>query len=148
MPGQPPGGGDERALLGQFRLDAGKKTSHLSKGQRTQVALITAICPEPELLVLDEPTTAMDLAAEHALIELLRHLNRDQGLTVVLVTHLLPVLMNVATRVVLLQAGSMVSGPTEEVLEEGALTALYGVSVRVTTVGGRRALVVGAPDDA
>src|SRR4051794_1691068 len=46
----------ERALLGQFRLDQRQKTSHLSKGQRTQLALIAAICPEPELLVLDEPT--------------------------------------------------------------------------------------------
>jgi ABC-2 type transport system ATP-binding protein len=50
----------ERALLDQFRLDAAQKTSHLSKGQRTQLALITAICPEPELLVLDEPTSGLD----------------------------------------------------------------------------------------
>ena len=44
----------------EFRLDLGQKTSHLSKGQRTQLALITAICPEPELLVLDEPTSGLD----------------------------------------------------------------------------------------
>ena len=50
----------ERALLDQFRLDVRQKTSHLSKGQRTQLALITAICPEPELLVLDEPTSGLD----------------------------------------------------------------------------------------
>ena len=50
----------ERALLDQFRLDPRQKTSHLSKGQRTQLALITAICPEPELLVLDEPTSGLD----------------------------------------------------------------------------------------
>ena len=50
----------ERALLDRFRLDLGQKTSHLSKGQRTQLALITAICPEPELLVLDEPTSGLD----------------------------------------------------------------------------------------
>jgi ABC-2 type transport system ATP-binding protein len=50
----------ERALLAQFRLDVRQKTSHLSKGQRTQLALITAICPEPELLVLDEPTSGLD----------------------------------------------------------------------------------------
>jgi ABC-2 type transport system ATP-binding protein len=52
--------GTERALLDQFRLDPRQKTSHLSKGQRTQVALITAVCPEPELLVLDEPTSGLD----------------------------------------------------------------------------------------
>lgn len=53
-------GDTERALLDQFRLDTRQKTSHLSKGQRTQLALITAICPEPELLVLDEPTSGLD----------------------------------------------------------------------------------------
>src|SRR3954466_15487681 len=50
----------ERALLDRFDLDPGQKTSHLSKGQRTQLALITAICPEPDLLVLDEPTSGLD----------------------------------------------------------------------------------------
>jgi ABC-2 type transport system ATP-binding protein len=50
----------ERVLLDQFRLDLGQKTSHLSKGQRTQLALITAVCAEPELLVLDEPTSGLD----------------------------------------------------------------------------------------
>jgi ABC-2 type transport system ATP-binding protein len=53
-------GDTERALLDRFRLDARQKTSHLSKGQRTQLALITAICAEPELLVLDEPTSGLD----------------------------------------------------------------------------------------
>ncbi len=50
----------EKALLDQFRLDPRQKTSHLSKGQRTQLALITAVSPEPELLVLDEPTSGLD----------------------------------------------------------------------------------------
>jgi ABC-2 type transport system ATP-binding protein len=50
----------EQALLSQFRLDIGQKTSQLSKGQRTQLALITAICAEPDLLVLDEPTSGLD----------------------------------------------------------------------------------------
>jgi ABC-2 type transport system ATP-binding protein len=50
----------ERALLDQFRLDTRVKAAHLSKGQRTQLALIAAICAEPELLVLDEPTSGLD----------------------------------------------------------------------------------------
>src|SRR2546422_2458723 len=53
-------GQTEAALLDQFRLDARQNVSHLSKGQRTQLALITAICPEPELLILDEPTSGLD----------------------------------------------------------------------------------------
>jgi ABC-2 type transport system ATP-binding protein len=50
----------EKELLGQFRLDPARKVNSLSKGQKTQVALISAICPEPELLVLDEPTSGLD----------------------------------------------------------------------------------------
>jgi ABC-2 type transport system ATP-binding protein len=50
----------ERDLLGQFRLDDTKKASALSRGQRTQLALMGAICAEPELLVLDEPTSGLD----------------------------------------------------------------------------------------
>jgi ABC-2 type transport system ATP-binding protein len=50
----------EASLLDRFRLPAAQKTSHLSKGQRTQLALITAICPEPDLLILDEPTSGLD----------------------------------------------------------------------------------------
>jgi len=50
----------QEALLSQFHLDRRQKTSHLSKGQRTQLALITAICAEPDLLVLDEPTSGLD----------------------------------------------------------------------------------------
>jgi len=50
----------ETELLGQFRLDAGKKTSALSKGQKTQLALIGAVCAEPDLLILDEPTSGLD----------------------------------------------------------------------------------------
>src|SRR3984957_15061237 len=50
----------EKDLLGQFRLDAAKKVDSLSKGQKTQLALIGAVCAEPELLVLDEPTSGLD----------------------------------------------------------------------------------------
>jgi ABC-2 type transport system ATP-binding protein len=50
----------EGSLLSEFRLTPGQKANHLSKGQRTQLALITAVCPEPDLLVLDEPTSGLD----------------------------------------------------------------------------------------
>ena len=50
----------EADLLNRFGLDERQKASDLSKGQKTQLALISAICPEPELLVLDEPTSGLD----------------------------------------------------------------------------------------
>jgi ABC-2 type transport system ATP-binding protein len=59
----------EADLLKRFQLDADKRTSSLSKGQRTQLALISAICPEPELLVLDEPTSGLDPIVRREFIE-------------------------------------------------------------------------------
>jgi ABC-type multidrug transport system ATPase subunit len=59
----------ERALVDQFRLDPRQKTSHLSKGQRTQLALVAAVCPEPELLVLDEPISGLDLIVRREFIQ-------------------------------------------------------------------------------
>ncbi len=50
----------EKELLGQFRLDATKKVNALSKGQKTQLALIGAVCADPDLLILDEPTSGLD----------------------------------------------------------------------------------------
>jgi len=59
----------ERDLLNRFRLDSSQKTGALSKGQKTQVALISAICPEPELLLLDEPTSGLDPIVRREFIE-------------------------------------------------------------------------------
>jgi ABC-2 type transport system ATP-binding protein len=59
----------EADLLKRFELDQTQKTSHLSKGQKTQLALIGAICAEPELLVLDEPTSGLDPIVRREFIE-------------------------------------------------------------------------------
>jgi ABC-2 type transport system ATP-binding protein len=82
----------EAALLGQFRLDARQKTSHLSKGQRTQLALITAICPEPEMLILDEPTSGLDPIVRREFIQTVigAYQDADPGRRTVFVsTHLI-----------------------------------------------------------
>jgi ABC-2 type transport system ATP-binding protein len=59
----------EASLLQRFELEPAKKTANLSKGQRTQLALISAIAPEPELLVLDEPTSGLDPIVRREFIE-------------------------------------------------------------------------------
>ena len=82
----------EAALLQQFRLDLRQKASHLSKGQRTQLALITAICPEPELLVLDEPTSGLDPIVRREFIQTVIGAYQDgepERRTVFVSTHLI-----------------------------------------------------------
>ena len=81
----------ERELLDRFGLDVRKKTSHLSKGQRTQLALTTAICAEPDMLVLDEPTSGLDPILRREFIETVIGAYQDgaPGRTVFVSTHLI-----------------------------------------------------------
>ena len=81
----------EKDLLGQFRLDAAKKTGALSKGQRTQLALIGAVCAEPDLLVLDEPTSGLDPIVRREFIQTVigAYQEADPGRTVFVSTHLI-----------------------------------------------------------
>src|SRR5438874_4540457 len=82
----------EQDLLKRFRLDEKQKTAALSKGQRTQLALISAICPEPELLLLDEPTSGLDPIVRREFIETVigAYQEGDPGKRTILVsTHLI-----------------------------------------------------------
>jgi ABC-2 type transport system ATP-binding protein len=82
----------EQDLLRKFELDLRQKAGDLSKGQKTQLALITAICPEPELLVLDEPTSGLDPIVRREFIETIigAYQSSDPGnRTVFVSTHLI-----------------------------------------------------------
>lgn len=82
----------EEALLRQFRLDRAQNANRLSKGQKTQLALTTAICAEPELLILDEPTSGLDPIVRREFIRTVigAYQDADPGNRTVLVsTHLI-----------------------------------------------------------
>ena len=82
----------EKDLLARFHLDRRHKTSHLSKGQRTQLALIGAVCPEPELLVLDESTSGLDPIVRREFIQTVigaYHAADPEHRTVFVSTHLI-----------------------------------------------------------
>jgi ABC-type cobalamin/Fe3+-siderophores transport system ATPase subunit len=71
-------------------------------------------------------------------------LNRRHGVTILLVTHLLPLVLSLATSIMLFARDTLVQGPLDDVLDEERLTALYGVPVHLGVVAGSRTLVVGA----
>ena len=118
----------------------------LSGGQHQRVLIARAIAAEPELLVLDEPTSAMDPAAERVLLELVERLKHAHDLSVVLVTHQLTAVAGFATEVALVDRlrGVFEVGPAKQMLDPKKLGRLYGREVRVVDVGGQTAITIGA----
>lgn len=116
----------------------------LSGGQRQRVLIARALATEPDLLVLDEPTHGMDMPSEHGLLELVRTLHMQDGLTVVLVSHLLGSVADSANRIAIIAHGSLEAGPREEMLTAERLSRLYEMDVRVHQIDGRFAVMPGS----
>ncbi|NLS10489.1 ABC transporter ATP-binding protein [Nesterenkonia sp. MY13] len=93
----------------------------LSGGQQQRVAIAMAIAAEPKVLVLDEPTTALDVITQRAILDLIAELRAELGVAVVLVSHDLGVVAEIADTSLVMQDGDVVeTGPTAEVLSAPA----------------------------
>jgi len=91
----------------------------LSKGQRQRVALASILATEPDVIVFDEPTTGLDATQQARFMDLVARLNREEGLTVVMVTHDMGSVAYYAPRTVVLEDGRVVADePTREVFAD------------------------------
>ena len=93
----------------------------LSGGQQQRVAIAMALAGEPEALILDEPTTGLDVTTQAHILELLETLRNERNLAMIFVSHDLGVIARVCSRIVVMYAGEIVeSGPVREVLRSPA----------------------------
>ena len=99
------------ALLDSVRLDSGvlsRFPHELSGGMRQRVSIALALALEPRMVVFDEPTTALDVIVQQAVIQTIKDLQRDRGFTAVLISHDLGVVLEAADRVMVMYAGRIV----------------------------------------
>ena len=140
--------GDRRIVADTLRrlsLDAmaSRPLDHLSGGERQRVAIARALAQQAPVLLIDEPTTSLDVGRQQAVLELIDQLRIEQGLTVIAAMHELTLAGQYADRLALLVGGRLVaSGPPSQILTEAAISDHYGAQVKVISLNGAGKAVV------
>ncbi len=131
----------------QFR---NRWVEELSGGERQRVIIARALAQEPEILLLDEPTSFLDIKHQVGIHDLLRRLNREQGMTVISVLHDLTMASTYFDRLCLLNKSRAVSiGPPEEVIRYRLIKDVFDteVYIDINVVTGRPYIIpLGKPD--
>jgi iron complex transport system ATP-binding protein len=117
----------ERTNTWQF---AGRQFSALSGGERQRIIIARALAQQPKALLLDEPTVYLDISGQIEIMDLIRRLNKETGITVVAVLHDVNLAARYCDRIALLSNGTLeIIGPPSEVITPATVQAVYGVDV-------------------
>jgi len=109
-------------LLGRVKLDRdvlGRYPHELSGGMRQRVAIAMVLSLQPRMIIFDEPTTALDVIVQAAVVETIKELQREQGFTAMLITHDLGVVLDVTDRTIVMYAGRIVEDQPSRALLSG-----------------------------
>lgn len=118
---------------------AGRPVGQLSGGEGQRAALARALAQEPELLLLDEPTAALDWQAQREILNTIAGLRRQCRLTVIMVTHDLNAVFSLSQQVAMLKNGRLIwRGPVKEAMNPALLGALYDVPIQIADYEGRK----------
>lgn len=127
------GEGDVSEMLSRVGLDEGllsRQFGDLSTGQFQRMMIGWALLDNPDVLILDEPTSGIDVGGEETIYSLLHQFWQNQELTILLVTHDLNIVWEYATQVICLNKQQMCMGKPEEVLTPEQLKSLYGTGIK------------------
>jgi peptide/nickel transport system ATP-binding protein len=138
-----------RELLEMVDLDHSVAKSYpheLSGGMRQRVVIAMALCLDPDLLVADEPTTALDVVVQAGVLQTLKYLRRKLGLTVILISHDVSIMWEMSDRLAVMYAGKIVElGSTKEIIEKPQHPYTEALLNAVPVVGKDRKEIRGIP---
>ncbi|WP_316176682.1 MULTISPECIES: ABC transporter ATP-binding protein [unclassified Bradyrhizobium] len=138
-------------LLAEVGISAPEKRidgypHEFSGGMRQRVVIALALCAEPELIIADEPTTALDVSVQAQIISLIKRLGRDHGTAVMLVTHDMGVIAETCDRVAVMYAGRVAEiGPVQEVIQNPLHPYAKGLMGAIPTLAGEEKRLVQIP---
>lgn len=127
-------------VLEQFGLSdyAFRQMGQLSGGERQRILIARALAGDPQVLLLDEPTSSLDLRYQYEVMELLVKVSREKNLAVVAVIHDLNLALDFADRVALLYDGHVLAeGDTKEVITPERIKKAYGIQAKIHDLGDR-----------
>ena len=119
-----------------------REIAALSGGQRQRVWIAMALAQNTKILFLDEPTTYLDIRYQLEILELVKKLNREYGITILMVLHEINQAITYSDEVIGLKDGSIVmQGKPQEVITAESMKELYGVSLKVVEVEGKKVVL-------
>ncbi len=120
----------------------GRGILELSSGERRLVLIARTIVQEPEILLMDEPTSFLDPKHEIEIMELIKSLSAKMGKTVILTLHNLDLAIKYSDNLVFMKEGDIVgSGRTQEVLSEEILEKVYDIKMKIVEINGHRVIL-------
>lgn len=122
----------DRLGVSEFR---GRFLNHLSGGERQKVMLSRALAPKPKLLLLDEPTSSLDLKNQYQVLRIVRDICHETGISAIVVIHDLNLALRFCDRFLLMQQGEVYRYGGEEILDREALWNVYGIHGEVVAMG-------------
>jgi zinc/manganese transport system ATP-binding protein len=132
-------------LVGAEAL-AMRPLAELSGGERQRLLLAQALLGDPKLLLLDEPLISLDVHHQKSVVDLVRHVQRELGITVLFTAHELNPLLGAIDRVLYLGGGKAALGSVDEIVTGPALSRLYGTEIEIVRLGQRIFVMAGDHD--